>query len=482
MAFKDICSKIINSNIENAEAWLEHALKDGLDINYQYQPDEHDGNGTMLYWATRDGNDIIVDLLLKNGAARGINISGDRGYTALIHAAEKGYKEIVMLLLFYKADKTMRDDIFGFTSLHHAVRKDHASIVQLLLDDGIDIDILSNSGDTPLHSAVRCDSKEIVLLLLNRGAKVNIKYSISQTSPLHLAAQKKSITKLLIQHGAEIDAQNKDGETALSLASTNSAIVVMKLLLKHGANPNVRDKYMTTSIHWQAWGGYLLAVKILLKNGANPNLADIEGKSALHYAIQCLIQFHHRNAAAIIFALMKSGSNVYKLDEKGKTFWSTLPDHETKTIINTLYFQHVRMTWGLPKTWKPPVVQTFFQLAHIAPNTMLFIKQSRNIEKGLFFLPKLQDKHNLLLQSSCSETDLIISSINYYLPKELRDIIQFHLLVCLLQKNSLVTMLLESTKREETLKHLSMIVTFLTAPEGSKTQDNVITYLSRLKK
>lgn len=49
------------------------------------------------------------------------------------------------------------------------------------------------------------------------------------------------IVKLLINHGADINAKNERGETPLHLATRYCFNKIVKLLLENGADPNIKD-------------------------------------------------------------------------------------------------------------------------------------------------------------------------------------------------------------------------------------------------
>ena len=74
---------------------------------------------------------------------------------------------------------------------------------------------------TPLHIASSTGDIEIVRLLIKHGADVNAKNEID-SSPLHLALSEEeiSIVRLLVEHGADVTAQDWSHKTPLHLASS----------------------------------------------------------------------------------------------------------------------------------------------------------------------------------------------------------------------------------------------------------------------
>ncbi|ORX77431.1 ankyrin [Anaeromyces robustus] len=98
-------------------------------------------------------------------------------YIALIWAAEKGYTEIVSLLLKQPDIDINIRDCQGFTALMCAAEKGKEKVVKLLLQQPkINVNIQNNKGATALMLAVNFEKKEVVKQLLNHpGIDISIK-------------------------------------------------------------------------------------------------------------------------------------------------------------------------------------------------------------------------------------------------------------------------------------------------------------------
>ncbi len=113
-----------------------------------------------LLYASREGHDDIVALLLKNGA----NVDVGETYTPLMCAAIKGNTTTFKLLLDHGANPNFIYD--QYTSLIIAVTRGDTAMVKLLLaQPNIDINIGNIDGKTVLDKAIELGKSEIVQLL-----------------------------------------------------------------------------------------------------------------------------------------------------------------------------------------------------------------------------------------------------------------------------------------------------------------------------
>jgi hypothetical protein len=79
-----------------------------------------------------------------------------------------------------------------------------------------------HSSGTPLHYAALWGLHSIVeFLIIEHSQDVHSRGFTDNATPLHLASKNGhvKVARMLIEHGADVTAQNKDGETPLHLAS-----------------------------------------------------------------------------------------------------------------------------------------------------------------------------------------------------------------------------------------------------------------------
>eukprot|EP00210_Caulerpa_lentillifera_P001971 g1891.t1 len=90
---------------------------------------------------------------------------------------------------------------------------------------------------------------------LDDGADANIKTERSGFRPLHLAASIGNVAavKLLIEHGAEVDARTSNGTAALHYSAHIGDIKVTKVLLEHKADPDIQDNRKFAPLHYASY-------------------------------------------------------------------------------------------------------------------------------------------------------------------------------------------------------------------------------------
>lgn len=77
--------------------------------------------------------------------------------------------------------------------------------------------------------------------------------------------------KKLLDSGANVNAKNEDGETALHLAARWNIYELVKCLADHGADVNAKDCYGDSVLHIAARWGDLKVIQCLVEHGADVN-------------------------------------------------------------------------------------------------------------------------------------------------------------------------------------------------------------------
>ena len=207
-------------------------MQKGMDVK------ELDKEGkTPLHAAAEGKSGGAIDLLLANGA----NIEAVDGTeykrTALYLAAESANAEAMKALIERGADVSAPGILFATINRFQS-QPAQKEMIELLLAKGAKIP----SG--LLYSAVSYGGIDLAKLLIDRGADVNEFDDYDRTTLLMKIVQpntgispslKPALVNLFLAKGADVNAHNKNGETALSIAQKSSTPEVVKLLKQHGA-------------------------------------------------------------------------------------------------------------------------------------------------------------------------------------------------------------------------------------------------------
>jgi ankyrin repeat protein len=126
-----------------------------------------------------------------------------------------------------------------------------------------------------LINSARLGRVDEVKTLLDKGANINARDSKGQTA-LIWGIQNIDIVRLLIEKGANVNAYDKDGRTALIQAvfSYSGSLSILRLLIEKGADMNVRDEYGNTALMYGVSSPKADVVRLLIEKGANLNVTD----------------------------------------------------------------------------------------------------------------------------------------------------------------------------------------------------------------
>lgn len=159
--------------------------------------------------------------------------------------------------------------IHSVSPLWVAAVSGNIDIVRLLIDNGANINSLSDTGSTPLRSVCflcRDDDNSIVQsegeLSFDEGF---LQEDGSGSKDIYM-----EIVKLLVERGAEVSRPNFNGGTCLINSIHNCQLT--RYLIDNGAEVNSSDNQSKTALHYAIQQGRLGATKLLLSFGADPML------------------------------------------------------------------------------------------------------------------------------------------------------------------------------------------------------------------
>jgi uncharacterized protein len=176
--------------------------------------------------------------------------------------------------------------------------------------------------DADLIAAARTGSTELVQTLVEKGANVNAKDDMGRTALMWAANNGASdMAQFLLSKGAEVNAKDPTGKTALLWTTSrpfDRFILVQTLadtvqvLLTHGADAMVSDADGKTPLIWAAINGYDAIARILLAKNASPEVQDKEGNTALLFAAR-------NDRIDVVRLLLTKGAPVDSQNAEGTT-------------------------------------------------------------------------------------------------------------------------------------------------------------------
>lgn len=254
---------------------MARLVKNGVDIN---RLDVH--GQTAMHAAVAAGHLATVRWLVEHGTH--LNLADNKGSTALS----------IALRIAQKSNFSRDPNEIARSA---AMKSRQRDIVAFLLGQG---GTLNFSLGMP-RKTVLSHSGEIADLLIEAGHNLE-PYCDDKATLLHRAAWwgNEEAVQNLITLGADLNAADRMGGTSLHAALQNGCtrywdvihgphVKIVKVLLQHGARVNATNNHNITALHGAARYGHIEAMELLLAHGADPNIAADEGTTPLVLLLNC---------------------------------------------------------------------------------------------------------------------------------------------------------------------------------------------------
>lgn len=231
---------------------INYLIGKGANLNAR----DENGN-TPLHLAVLRSQDEAVELIIN--ANPDINAVNTDGESPLSLATVYGTPKSLELLLSKKADARIKNKE-GNTLLHVAALRGNIEIVREILRYEPDMEIKNGAGNTPLLTAVkRYENEAVIGCLLDNGAHIA---AVDSTGRGILHVANNSNIKYLVQKGADVNLQDRDGNTPLHR-------VCSELLQHKTFYPFLKEN-----------------TNLFLAAGADPDITNNQGKSPLDLAVE----------------------------------------------------------------------------------------------------------------------------------------------------------------------------------------------------
>lgn len=324
------------------------------------QRDNTPGGLLPLHYAARKGNWEALEALLAKGAK--IDAPSKSQRSALDIAATEGHLEVVRRLIMKGADVKRRVGLGSGTALHAAAGAGHTKVAAELIAHGAEVDAKADSGVTPLYHACAEGHQETARFLLSKGAKPDIlsatvlgdvkgvnrflaedpsllqfKLPFGANSLLHIAARNNQNEVLTVLLEKKLDPNLAIFEIRpLHLAAQYGHVEVAKTLVRFGADVNARDERGTSALHFAAEKDRFEFVDLLLASKADANTKNREGDTPLHFAVTYLA------SEKTVQRLLEGGASIAAKNENGRTPYDAATFSARRTAYLALFDKYKR--------------------------------------------------------------------------------------------------------------------------------------------
>lgn len=200
---------------------------------------------------------------------------------------------------------------------------------EFFFTSGVMVSSTRTEFKNPLTKAVYAEDLEKVNELLGRGADANAPEEDGSTAIFVAVADGEiEIVRALLLFGADINARDNDGETPLMQLDDDATVELAELLISSGAKVNRTAKDGTSALMRAAADSPADVLKVLIDAEAEINAADAKGWTAL---MRAAYDDDIDKVRMLIFA----GAEVNAKNSDGETAWDQTTDSDVEGLLVT---------------------------------------------------------------------------------------------------------------------------------------------------
>jgi ankyrin repeat protein len=239
-------------------------------------------------------NARIIQLLVSAYGTKFSENYKSNGQTPIMLASIHAAPQAAKVLLDTGVNPNRKDKTFGLTAL--MVTGQYGPVLKiksgLSVFESVGQRLPENYGAQIKEAEER--EKAFIRLMAARGANLNAQDKAGNTALIHAAEDGRThLVQELIKQGAKPNVQNQNGATALTTVMKQGQLHIQETMQSVEESlradgviktPKTKSSETAKLLH-QADGSDVAVVKVLLEGGADPNIKDKSGKSALTYAM-----------------------------------------------------------------------------------------------------------------------------------------------------------------------------------------------------
>ena len=298
-----------------------------------------DVNDTTIGRHDQDDYDYDLTTADDNDNNNDNNSISDTNDTALTIACDLGWLSTIALLIERGAwlDHENGRSKTPLILATESIAPYDAHMCRMLLAAGADVNKVTRAtANTCLLSACKFGDVALIgMLLASGGADVNWPYSDGATAIMRASYYNyPAVVRLLVAHGARVDARNKRQETALYIAAFRGHVDLVRLFVldecSSGVDVNACDHEGDTPLSVACYENKPDVIALLLEQPhVSVNTHGVRGDTPLHIAVS-------NCSLSVVVRLLRRGARVDALNHDNETPLHIATRQENAQVVDAL--------------------------------------------------------------------------------------------------------------------------------------------------